>query len=282
MLRAELDGLDDGLHDLLMRRAQVVARVAALRVKGAVPMRPGREAAIIRRLLARHQGPLPAQAVVRIWRELLAATTAMQGATLISVCEADPASGGPAGAMTGIAREHFGALTRMHVHRTPSQALRELAAGTASAAVLPFPGDADPAGTWWTALLHREEPRIHIVARLPFWLPRPDGAPQADALVATAAAPDPSGADRSLIGLEIEGEVSRTRLTAALAAAGLPPSTMILRRVAGAPVQLLIETEGFVAEGDARLAALGPIAARPVLLGAYAIPVGPAAGEERR
>ena len=48
-LRAELDGIDDGLHDLLMRRAAVVERVGALR--GKVPLRAGREAAILRRLV---------------------------------------------------------------------------------------------------------------------------------------------------------------------------------------------------------------------------------------
>ena len=39
-LRAELDGLDDALHDAVIRRAEVVARIAALRAKGRVPLRP--------------------------------------------------------------------------------------------------------------------------------------------------------------------------------------------------------------------------------------------------
>jgi chorismate mutase len=57
-LRAELDGIDDALHDLLMRRAGVVERVARAGKRGA--LRPGREAVIIRRLLGRHHGGLPA------------------------------------------------------------------------------------------------------------------------------------------------------------------------------------------------------------------------------
>ncbi|MEN9499161.1 MAG: hypothetical protein RIS83_980, partial [Pseudomonadota bacterium] len=57
-LRAEIDALDDAMHDLLMRRAAVVARMAASRAKtgGGSPLRPGREAAVLRRLLGRHQG----------------------------------------------------------------------------------------------------------------------------------------------------------------------------------------------------------------------------------
>ncbi|MFM7416430.1 MAG: chorismate mutase, partial [Alphaproteobacteria bacterium] len=59
-LRAEIDALDDAMHDLLMRRAGVVARMAASRAKvgAGSPLRPGREAAVLRRLLARHSGAL--------------------------------------------------------------------------------------------------------------------------------------------------------------------------------------------------------------------------------
>ena len=59
-LRAEVDRLDDALHDLLMQRAEVVTRIAALGAQGKkIAFRPGREAEIVRRLLARHQGSLP-------------------------------------------------------------------------------------------------------------------------------------------------------------------------------------------------------------------------------
>src|ERR1700689_4602781 len=76
-LRAELDRIDNALHDLLMQRASVVEHVA--RSGKPAAFRPGREAQIITRLLARHSGHLPRQAGFRIWRELLAGTTAMQG-----------------------------------------------------------------------------------------------------------------------------------------------------------------------------------------------------------
>ena len=64
-VRAELDRIDDALHDLLMERAAVVGRLAEGRLKGPAVLRPGREAAILRRLLARHRGALPPAAVVR-------------------------------------------------------------------------------------------------------------------------------------------------------------------------------------------------------------------------
>ena len=65
-LRAEIDSIDDAVHDLLMRRAALSARMAASRVKNdSFPYRPGREAGILRRLLARHHPPLPAGTMVQ-------------------------------------------------------------------------------------------------------------------------------------------------------------------------------------------------------------------------
>jgi chorismate mutase len=270
-LRAELDAIDDGLHDLLMRRAAAVARLAASGVKGGVALRPGREASIIRRLLARNAGPLPPQAVVRLWRELLAASTALQGPYAIAVCDAEAGSG-----YTAAAREHFGALTALRVHGSPAQALADVSAGSAAAAVLPEPSEGEaPRDAWWTALLQKDEPRIHVVARLPFWRPRPEGAPRARAFVIAASAPDPSGRDRSLIGFDLDAGISRDRLTAALAAAGLPPEQTILRRDEdGRDGRVLADVAGFVTDDDPRLAAAAPLLRRPVVLGAYALPEG--------
>ena len=278
VLRGELDRIDDALHDLLMRRAEVVQGVAALRAAGKVPFRPGREAQIVRRLLRRHAGALPRRLLVRLWREIFAATTAMQGAFLITVCETGP-DNAPRAQYVQVAREHFGALTPLRIHRSAAQAIGEVSAGLATAAVLPMPLEEEAIGTaWWTALLHRDEPRIHIVARLPFWAARPEGAPQVQALVVAAAAPDASdaagAADRSLIGLELPLEMSRARLSAGMAAAGFAPGATILRRDAGAQVaHALVEVDGFVTEQDARLAALPDLLRPPVVLGAYAVPV---------
>jgi chorismate mutase / prephenate dehydratase len=266
-LREELDRLDDALHDTLIRRAEVIERVAKTGKPAAY--RPGREAAIIRRLLARHSGSLPPHVVVRIWREMLAGTTAMQGGFAVAVCQADAAAG-----FIQVAREHFGALTPVHVHRSPAQAIAEVSAGTASVAVLPMPSETEPPrAAWWTALLHRDSPRIHVVGRLPFWARRPEGAPGVQALVIAPAAPDPSGRDCSLLGLEFDLDVSRARLTAAVTASGFTPGTIILRRDAGAQVaHALVEVEGFLAEDDARLVGIATALRPPVILGAYAVP----------
>jgi chorismate mutase / prephenate dehydratase len=267
-LRAELDRIDDALQDLLIERGRVIEEVA--RTGKRTALRPGRQAAIIRRLVARHQGALPPIVVVRIWLELLAGTTAMQAPFAVAVC----APGGDPG-YAQIAREHFGALTPLRAHRSPAHAIGEVSAGMASIAVLPMPSETEVArDAWWMALLQRGEPRIHVVARLPFWRPRPEGAPDVQALVVALAPPDPSGADRSLLGVELALDVSRARLTAALANAGLEPAATILRRDPGASVaDALVEVAGYLSEDDPRLGAISVALRHPVVLGAYAIPL---------
>ncbi len=261
-LRAELDRIDDAIHDLLIQRAEVVERVA--RAAKPAAFRPGREALIVRRLVQRHQGALPPASVFRIWRELLAGTTAMQGNFLLAVCDADPGA-----ALTQLTREHFGALTPLRPYGNIGQALADVSNGAASVAVLPFPSDAN---TWWVALLHHE-PRLHVIGRLPFWRNRPDGAPSPQALVVAAAPADASGDDRSFLGLECDRDVSRTRLSGELAAAGLTPDMMVLLPETGSTrAHVLAEVDGYLADDDPRLSRLGGILHQPIVIGSYAVP----------
>jgi chorismate mutase-like protein len=261
-LRAEIDALDDAMHDLLMKRAGVVARLAGSRAKGSTtPLRPGREAAVLRRLLARHTGPLARERLVRIWREIFMASTAIQGGFSVAVHAPSPQSG-----HARLAREHFGPIAAIRVHPTPARALAAVSAGEASVAVLPAPAEeeAGAGAAWWARL---EVPKLQVVARLPF-VGEPPGSP--GALVVAPVAPDPSGDDRTLLLLEAEAGAPRARIAGALAEAGLKAGALIVARV-GAATLALAELEGFLRADDARLASLPW--ARRTILGAYAAPV---------
>jgi chorismate mutase len=256
-LRAEIDALDDAMHDLLMRRAAVVARMAASRAKNGAgsPLRPGREAAVLRRLLARHSGALSGGAVVRIWRHIFMAHTAIQGAFTAAV-----AASGEAAPTLALAREHFGTATPLTQFASPAQALAALSAGKASVAVLPAPtGEGE--GAWWQSL---EAPRLCIVARLPFLA----DATRADAaLVVAPVPPDASGDDRSIVRLEAAADAPREGFARMLSDAGLTGRILSLARQGGRSLALA-EIDAFIAAGDPRLAGLNA-----VLLGAYAVPV---------
>ncbi|MEO3471206.1 chorismate mutase [Roseomonas sp. CAU 1739] len=259
-LRAEIDALDDAMHDLLMRRSAVVARLAGSRAKGSgSPLRPGREAAVLRRLLARHGGPLARERIVRIWREIFMASTAIQGGFTV-------AAFAPSGQSeeASLAREHFGPITPMRVHPTAARALAAVSEGEASVAVLPVPAEGEAAEqAWWARL---DTPRLQVVARLPF-LSADDGE---GALVVAPVPPDASGDDRTLVLFEAETRASRAGVSQTLAEAGLVVPSLLLAR-AGESTLALAEIEGFLSAEDARLAALPW--ARRTILGAYAAPV---------
>jgi chorismate mutase / prephenate dehydratase len=215
VLRARLDEIDDKIHDLLMDRALVIDGVA--RSGKPTAFRPGREAAILRRLLARHTGNLPLTTLVRMWREMLAGTTAMQ--TKVTIAVVDPES---AGALITMAQEHFGLLTPAILYPSVDKAVGAVRAGAATLAVLPFPIGAK---AWWPALTNAE-PRLHIVARLPFWADRP---PATSALVVGTAAPDASGIDRSFIALpDPPGKIAEVDGIVTEDDPNLPPGAIVL------------------------------------------------------
>lgn len=233
-LRAEIDALDDAIHDLLMRRAGVVARLAASRAKGAGPaLRPGREAIILRRLLGRHAGPLPRGALVRLWRELLCAHTRMQ-APLSAAAWLDAAG-------VEVLRDHLGLSAPITRCADDAAAVAAATEGQTALAALP------PSGRWWRT---ETAPRLHVTARLPFF-----GPSEPTVFLLSPTPPDASGDDRTLVRLP-EGTEP------ALAAAGLPPTVLV--RADGFA---LAELPGMIAAGDARLASAGAI-----VLGAYAAP----------
>jgi len=224
-LRAEINSLDDALLGLLMRRAEVVDRLASSRAKpSGTVLRPGREAAILRRLLARHSGPLPRAALVRFWREIFASSIAQQGNFTVAL-PADPA-------LARIAAEHFGVTTAQRQHPSLGAALAALGAGGAAIAVLPWPRESDnSAEEWWTRF---DAQHLSVIARLPFLSER---EPPLEAAVIGLHPADPSGQDATLMRIEMPGEPSR----AALAAHCGSSRVLIMRREPGF-TRALVET----------------------------------------
>lgn len=226
-LRVEIDNLDDAMHDLLMRRAEVVHRLAGSRAKPAgTVLRPGREAAILRRLLARHRGPLPRAALVRLWRELFASSIAQQANFSVAL-PADPA-------LARLAAEHFGVTTPQRQHPSLGAALAALGARDAAIAVLPWPRESDNrAEEWWTRF---DAQHLSVIARLPFVSER---EPPLEAAVIGLHPADPSGHDATLMRVEMPGEPSR----AALAAHSGSARVLIMRREQGFTRALIETTE---------------------------------------
>ena len=242
-LRRRLDEIDDKLQDLLIDRAEIVSLVAASKKDGNQPaFQPAREAEIIRRLVGRHRGALPVATLVRMWREMLAATVRLQSPFSVAVFAPADRPG-----FWDLARDHYGSNTPMSAYDTVGQVIRAVAGGTGSVGVLPLPqaGEPDP---WWPHLLSTDDDAPRVVARLPFGA-RGNARADTDALAIGCGGQQESGLDRTLLGAECSAAISQ------------PPDlgASLDRRAGHAPSRVQRSRQGGLSDRGGRLCAdLGP------------------------
>lgn len=273
-LRRDIDAVDDAIHDLLIRRCDVVQEIA--RVKGPdhrIYMRPGREATILRRLIDRHHGDFPAAVLVRIWREMLAAFTLLQGPFAVAVHAPVERR-----ELWDIARDHYGSATPMTAVSAPMQAIRAVIEGTATVAVVPWPNDRD-AEPWWPALISQDPKTPRIIARLPF--ASVNRGEETRALALAQVPHESTGDDHTMVSIELAEPVSRSRLRDALDDCSLSPVAFwscVPNVNDGDQVPPhLVEVADFVADDDVRLGRLlewlGDSGRRAVPIGGFAMPL---------
>ncbi len=269
-LRHRLDEIDDKVHDLLIERVEIISMVAASKRDGRLAaFQPGREAEIIRRLVGRHRGDFPVATLIRMWREMLAATVRLQSPFAVAVFAPTEAQG-----FWDLARDHYGSSTPMSAYRSIGQVIRSVSEGQAAIGVLPMPqeGEADP---WWRQLASKDEHAPRVVARLPFGA-RGNARSDADALAIGRGMQEETGADRTLLATELTADISRGRIFRILSSVGLNCTFFASCEHAGGAVNL-IEIDGFVRISDQRLdsfrAQLGDALHRMLPFGGYALPI---------
>ena len=271
-LRRRIDEIDDRLQDLLIERMDIVASVAAhKRGKGAVAAhQPAREAEIIRRLVRRGNGAFPTTTLVRMWRELLAATVRLQSSFAVAVYAPPQALG-----YWDLARDHYGSHTPLAPYRSTSHVIGAVMDGQVAVGVLPMPSEDEP-DPWWRHLLSTDGNAPHVIARLPFGArgnARPSGA---DALAIGRGVEQPTGEDRTLFATENAPNISRGRIVSILSGLGLA-CTFIASCEHAEGANTLIEIDGFLPPDDPRLdrfrAQLGKALYRLLRFGSYAVPL---------
>jgi chorismate mutase len=149
-LRAEIDRIDEAMHQLLIERGEIIESL--IRVKGTqetgAAFRPAREAAMMRQLVERHRGILPLDTAESIWRVIISTFTYVQANYSV---HADMAAGDAF--VRDSARFHFGFTTPLVPHMSASAVVAAATTVTGS-------------GNWWAALEGEGAPKI--IARLPF------------------------------------------------------------------------------------------------------------------
>jgi chorismate mutase len=157
-VRQRIDAIDDDLLRLLDERAGLARKVAeakaAAGAAGKFGLRPGRETEILRRLL-RQRDAASASLVLRVWRELMGESLALQGPFHLAVWGAkDP------GRASELARMRFGSAPSLRQVASPEDAIAA-ARTPGGVAVVAFTRD----NAWWGRLL--AQPQLKIFAALP-------------------------------------------------------------------------------------------------------------------
>lgn len=276
-LRGEIDEIDDALHDLLMRRAEVSGEIAKVKhargphAGGLAPaFRPAREATILRRLVSRHKGSFPERVLARIWREIIAASLRVQTNFQLHVYAGDSHQ-----EFVDLARGHFGSFMPVRTHVRASMVVHACAEEPNSIGVVPLPESEEPRAAWWAQLAPAGEKGPRVVAKLPFVA----GEQEISAYAIAAVEQEASGEDTTLLLLEFDPAVSRTRLRSLLKGAGLDARLIAAGRLMDkkVPDELLLEVNGFIGRSDPRLTALseaaGEMIGRVAPIGGFANPI---------
>jgi chorismate mutase / prephenate dehydratase len=160
-LRQKIDTIDAEMHRLLIQRGAVVDSL--IRIKGtsnpANAFRPGREAEMMRRLVATHEGALPVTTVEHIWREIITTFTRLQASFDIAVdASFEPEK------MRDLARFYFGFSVNLDDMPDATSVVARVGQN-ADLGVIAL-GRPQEERAWWRALVGASAPRI--MSQLPF------------------------------------------------------------------------------------------------------------------
>lgn len=160
-VRWRIDAIDAEILRLVDERSGLAAKVAAAKKAQLKPgetapfgLRPGREAQVLRNLMALPREHASDALVLRLWRDLMGDNLARQGGYRVALCPGRE----PARSME-LTRLRFGGAPQILSFSDPAQAV---AAARTSGTVAVLPLD-EPSG--WMRLL--AEPKLRVFAALP-------------------------------------------------------------------------------------------------------------------
>ena len=136
-IRANIDRIDEQIHALLNERAKLaqevgVSKKSAHELSTVEFYKPEREAQVLRNVVARNQGPLRNEEVVRLFREIMSACLAQQEPLKVAFL-------GPEGTFSQQAvLKHFGHSVRALPLAAISEVFEEVQAGHADFGVVPI------------------------------------------------------------------------------------------------------------------------------------------------
>jgi chorismate mutase/prephenate dehydratase len=187
-IRRDIDAIDQQLLDLVLRRFEATGRVqAAKKSDGSIsasPLRPAREAQMLRKLVNAAHGPVTPQFLVRLWRVILSASTQAQAPVVIHAASQIAAD---VGTRIMLAEHFCGMGVESHAHLSSVFSTLKQRSGDLGVAAADSP--------WAEHFLDAASAGISLTAALPVF---ETGDPPR-ILVFGHAEPQPSGDDETIV-----------------------------------------------------------------------------------
>jgi chorismate mutase/prephenate dehydratase len=155
-LRKQIDSIDDQILDLLNRRAGVVIEVGKAKTGQSKDFYvPSREMAIYERLTAHNPGPFPAEAIRRVFREIISASLSLEQPMKVAFL-------GPQGTFThAAAMKQFGFSAQLVPQKSIPAVFDEVQRGRAHYGVVPVENSTEGAVSHTLDMFMESEQKIN-------------------------------------------------------------------------------------------------------------------------
>ncbi len=255
-VRAEIDVIDNKIHDLIMDRANLIEDIVKAKKQLSDEKKPvihhARETAIVKRLLKRHKGPFPKEVLIRIWREMFSAFVNMQRSFEMAVYMPERGAG-----FLEIARDHFGAHSKARTSTSIIQILKDVAEWNVEVGIIPSQIEQEDTHPWWLNLLPGngwDAPKV--VAKLPLSGAKDNVGSAQEAFVISMGGFEPTSDDKSLVVIETKGKSSASSIGVELEKIGYPVIAVLgMHNANDEDRYYLFEVEGYFDKKEASVEA---------------------------
>ncbi len=276
--RSEINAIDDQMLDLLAKRMKIVEKVREIKQnnKEKFFVKSGREADMIKTLVAKSDVMLPKSAIVGIWRKIITSSNMLEQSLRIAIHNPNKLA-----EYNYLVREYYSDFVPIINHDSVTNVVSEIEKNTAQIAVFAIPNhfcenNHDEKGENWWINLANNNAGLKVFARIPFvQYADDDKQPErSEDLVALAIKDaEKSQSDNTLLCIEVSNDVPLSHVIEALQANHLAAKilkSVNLKRVNNITFYL-VEAKGFFDEDSKEIAAFVKSKIKPFvkILGCY-------------
>ena len=263
-LQKQIDEIDLKLYNLLIHRTELVEQQPVNAVENTL----GKEASSIKKLLKFHRGNFPRYVIAKIWREILSASACLKEKLKFSVYEDDSCRD-----LISIVQEHFSSYAEYVTRSSFGQVMTVLTNHEAQLGIIPCDNHNMNLKPWWSGFSSNGE-GLKIIAKLPFLKRKENPLDEYDVYVVGLTHPAQSGDDISLLGIEVNNDVSASTIIDALEKNGYKNAKIrLMAKVDAENKSYLVAVDGFLKPNDESLKPLRKQFNNINIVGSYARPI---------